>query len=64
LFSGNDQQYNGTHHIDKEDKSHQWFGATVQSSGVNGITLVSLHKIYATVFWFSELDSLTWKTRV
>ncbi|CAG2235889.1 ITGA8 [Mytilus edulis] len=36
---GNDQQYNGTTYLDKEDKSYQWFGATVVSSGVNGLAL-------------------------
>lgn len=27
--------------MDIEDKSHQWFGATVQSSGENGVIVVS-----------------------
>lgn len=42
LYLGNDQQYNGTTYLDKEDKSYQWFGATVVSSGVNGLALVSI----------------------
>nr|AVP12651.1 integrin alpha 2 [Littorina littorea] len=34
---GNNIRYNKTAYVDVEDKSNQWFGATVQSSGENGV---------------------------
>ena len=40
-ISGNNIKWNKTAYVDIEDKSHQWFGATVQSSGENGVIVVS-----------------------
>ena len=39
--SGNNIKWNGHDYVDIEDKSGQWFGATVKSSGENGVILVS-----------------------
>ena len=48
LFPGNDIRHNGTHYRDVEDKSDQWFGASLQSS-LNGIIVVSpFHLIIKT----------------
>ena len=41
LILGNNIKWNGTAYVSIEDKSRQWFGATVQSSGVNGVIVVS-----------------------
>ncbi|XP_041366767.1 integrin alpha-V-like [Gigantopelta aegis] len=37
--SGNNIKWNGRDYVDIEDKSGQWFGATVKSSGENGVIL-------------------------
>ncbi|KAL3831471.1 hypothetical protein ACJMK2_023216 [Sinanodonta woodiana] len=50
--SGNDIMYNGTHYRDVEDKSNQWFGATVVS-GQNGI-IVACAPSY--VYFSTRLD--------
>ncbi|ESO98544.1 hypothetical protein LOTGIDRAFT_239025 [Lottia gigantea] len=34
---GNNIRWNGSAYVDIEDKSDQWFGATIQSSGENGV---------------------------
>lgn len=41
LISGNEKKYNGSYLVDIEDKSHQWFGATVVSH--EDLIVVSCH---------------------
>lgn len=44
-FSGNGIRHNGTHYRDVEDKSNQWFGASLYSSE-NGIIVVCIINIW------------------
>ena len=62
--------------MDIEDKSHQWFGATVQSSGENGVIVVSAANlfdllsrstlIYSTIniFLFTTMQLEEMKTKI
>ena len=38
---GNNIKWNGSAFVQVEDKSHQWFGATVRSTGSEGLVVVS-----------------------
>ena len=41
-----------------DDKSKQWFGATVHSSGKDGIIVVRMILSFSSGFWDLELGSL------
>lgn len=47
LLTGNNIKYNGRgSYVPIENKTHQWFGATVASSATNGVIVVSLCSLH------------------
>ncbi|XP_076460948.1 integrin alpha-8-like isoform X2 [Babylonia areolata] len=50
---GNNIRWNKTAYVETEDKSHQWFGATVVSSGENGVIVACAPRY---VYFSATLD--------
>lgn len=44
VVAGNNIRLTQQGYVETEDKSNQWFGATVKSSGENGVIVVSTQK--------------------